>query len=143
MPYRFEEDVAIADVEFRAWGETLEETFRAAADATMNVMVSDLESIEYREERRIALENEQLDMLLFEFLGELVYHKDVDQLLLRVPQVAIDALDGVYRLESVARGERLDPERHEQGADVKAVTLHRFRLERTDGGWSAYVILDI
>ena len=33
MPYEFLEDVATADIAFRAWGETLEETFVAAATA--------------------------------------------------------------------------------------------------------------
>ncbi|MFL9455430.1 archease [Tolypothrix bouteillei VB521301_2] len=27
--------------------------------------------------------------------------------------------------------------------DVKAVTLHRFQLEKTNDGWTAMVILDI
>ena len=32
--YRFRGDVALADAAFEAWGETLEELFVAAADAT-------------------------------------------------------------------------------------------------------------
>jgi SHS2 domain-containing protein len=35
------------------------------------------------------------------------------------------------------------PARHRARADVKAVTLHRFRLEKKNGGWEAFVILDI
>jgi SHS2 domain-containing protein len=46
-------------------------------------------------------------------------------------------------LEAIACGEILDPERHHPRVDVKAVTLHHFRLERTDRGWRASVILDI
>ena len=34
-------------------------------------------------------------------------------------------------------GERIDPARHEQVADVKAVTLHGLRVERTEVGWQA------
>lgn len=37
----------------------------------------------------------------------------------------------------------LDPDRHQQRVDVKAVTLHQFHLEKTNGGWIAQVILDI
>jgi SHS2 domain-containing protein len=43
----------------------------------------------------------------------------------------------------VTQGETLDRDRHEQRVDVKAVTLHRFQLEKTDDGWIAMVILDI
>ena len=51
MPYRYLEDIATADVAFEAWGDTLEEMFVAAADATMNVMVSDLDTIAPVEKR--------------------------------------------------------------------------------------------
>ena len=45
MPYEFLDDVATADVAFRAWGETLEETFVAAATAVIHVMVENLDAI--------------------------------------------------------------------------------------------------
>jgi SHS2 domain-containing protein len=48
-----------------------------------------------------------------------------------------------YLLEAIALGEKLDPERHHPRVDVKAVTLHHFRLEKTERGWKALVILDI
>jgi len=37
----------------------------------------------------------------------------------------------------------LDAARHHQRADVKAVTLHDFSVEKEDGGWKARVLLDI
>jgi len=37
----------------------------------------------------------------------------------------------------------MDFRRHLFRADVKAVTLHRFRLEKSDEGWEAFVILDV
>ena len=143
MPYEFLEDVATADIAFRAWGEGLEETFAAAADATINVMVEELDSVQAREERDLKLQNDALDMLLFDFLQELIYYKDCERLLLRVPQIQIEKKDNRYLLQATARGERLDPDRHRTRVDVKAVTLHRFRLEKTDRGWEASVILDI
>lgn len=50
---------------------------------------------------------------------------------------------GAYRLEAEAAGERIDTGKHATGVDVKAVTLHRFRVEETPGGWRASVVLDI
>ena len=143
MPYKFLEDIAIADIAFKAWGKDLEETFTAAADATMNVMVEELDSIQPREKREIKLENSELDMLLFNFLQEFIYYKDSEQLMLRVSQVQIKGKDHDYVLEAILLGEKLDPNRHHPRVDVKAVTLHRFRLEKTDYGWETLVILDI
>ena len=143
MPYRYLEEIATADVAFEAWGSTIEGTFIAAADATMNVMVSDLATIAPREQRPLRAEAEALDMLLFELLQELVYFKDAEQLLLRVSQVRIQPKSGGWVLGADSYGERIDPRKHELIVDVKAVTLHRFQLEQTAEGWHVSVILDI
>jgi len=64
-----------------------------------------------------------LDLLLFNFLGELIYYKDSEQLLLQAQQVQISRkMD--YSSCSCS-GEMLDSHRHQQRVDVKAVTLHR------------------
>jgi SHS2 domain-containing protein len=143
MSYEFLEDVATADIAFRAWGNDLEALFKAAGDATLNVMIEDLDSIELKETRTFSLENDELDLLLFNFLQELVYYKDSEQLLLRAQQIQIEEKDGLHQLSSVTKGEVIDRDRHEQRVDVKAVTLHRFQLEKTEDGWTAMVILDI
>jgi len=143
MPYQFLEDIAIADIAFSAWGKDLEETFIAAADATMNVMVEDLDSIQPLEKREFRLQNEALDMLLFDLLQELIYYKDAEKFMLRIHQIKIKKDDGRHVLEAVALGEKLDSNRHRTRADVKAVTLHRFELVKTDRGWETTVILDI
>ncbi len=143
MPYEFLDDVATADIAFRAWGKDLEETFVAAADATMNVMVENLDSIDPRDRRQIKLENDMLDMLLFNFLQELIYYKDAEKLLLRVNQVKIKKSGQHFVLEGIGAGEKLDLSRHHTRVDVKAVTLHRFSLEKSDQGWRVFVILDI
>lgn len=143
MSYEFLEDVATADIAFLALGKDLEEVFNSAGDATMNAMIFNLEDIEPKEQRHITLENDALDMLLFNFLQEFVYYKDSEQLLLRSQQVEIEEKEGNYHLSAVMAGETLDSDRHEQRVDVKAVTLHQFKLEQTPDGWSAMVILDI
>ncbi len=143
MGYHYLDDFATADIAFEATGESVEQVFVAAAEATMNVMVEELRSIEARVEKRIVLKNRDLDMLLFDLLQELVYYKDAEQLLLRVKEIAITEREGTYLLHASAAGEKLDPERHEQRVDVKAVTLHQFRLQKIDGIWKALVILDI
>jgi len=143
MAYRYLEDFAIADIAFEATGRDLKELFSSAADATMNVMVEDLDTIEEREERDIKLRSGEPDMLLFDLLQEVIYYKDAEQLLLRIKNMTITRLAGAYVLRAVGTGERLDPLRHEQRADVKAVTLHHFKVEKTGGLWKALVILDV
>jgi len=143
MPYEFVDELTVADLAFHAWGRDLEETFVAAAGAVMNAMVEDLDSIQPRDTRLLSLEHDALDLLLFNFLQEFIYYKDAEQLLLRVQQLRIADTHQPYTLQATAVGEPIDPTRHRLRVDVKAVTLHRFSLMKSDGGWAATVILDI
>lgn len=141
--YEYLEELATADIAFRATGDTLEEVFRAAADATLNVMIEDLESVEKKEARECLLRNGELDLLLFDFLQEIIFFKDSEQLLLRAEKLEISEKGDEHLLHAILKGETLDPEKHAQRVDVKAVTLHRFELKRNERGWEATVILDI
>jgi len=75
--------------------------------------------------------------LLFNFLGELIYYKDSEQLLL---QAGSDLEKNGLQQLSVVKERCSTPI---DAVDVKAVTLHRFQLEKTNDGWTAMVILDI
>ena len=143
MPYHYLEEIGTADIAFEATGRDLPELFTDAADATTNVMIDNLDAIEPRETRQIELSNDKIDMLLFDFLQELIYLKDAERLLLRVRDAQIDKKEGKYFLKAEAAGETLDAARHHQRADVKAVTLHDFSVEKENGGWKATVLLDI
>ena len=143
MPYTYLEEIAIADIAFRATGKTEEEVFAAAADATVNVMVEDPVTIQDRERIPLKLENDALDLLLFDFLNEFVYLKDAKGLLMRVGRIRIGRQDSRFTLSGELYGEKLDPLRHPLRGDVKAVTLHHFDLRKTDDGWEATVVLDI
>ncbi|GAB4377534.1 MAG: archease [Elainellaceae cyanobacterium] len=143
MPYEFLEDIATADIAFHAWGNDLEGVFKSAGDAVINTMIDNLEAIVLTETRKFELEDDALDLLLFNFLQEFVYYKDSELLLLRPQQVQIAPKASGYSLNAITQGERLDRDRHHQRVDVKAVTLHQFQLQKTDQGWTAQVILDI
>jgi len=142
-PYRYLEEIATADVAFEALGATKEETFLAAADATLNTMVEEIGTVAPVERRVFSLAAGSLDLLLFELLQELVYRKDAERLLLRIRDVRIEEAGSGYRLHAEAIGETIDPERHSLLADVKAVTLHRLVVERIPDGWRAVVVLDV
>ena len=143
MPYTYLEESAVADIAFEAAGGTLEELFQSAADAVTNVMVEELDTITFKESRTFNEENKAIDLLLFDFLQEIIYYKDSEQLMLRAPEVKIEETGKAYRLTAKFKGEALDPKKHEQRVDVKAVTLHQFSVEKAGEGWAAHVILDI
>lgn len=143
MGYVILEELTRADLAFRAEEPTLEELFRTAWRATLEVMLPPPASLQARERRSIRLAKPAVDLLLFDFLSELVYYKDAEGLLLAVQSLVLRQEPAGCTLEAEAAGERADPERHRLGTDVKAVTLHRFALERTPAGWRATVVLDL
>ena len=108
MPYHYLEEIGTADIAFEATGRDLPELFRDAADATTNVMIDNIEAIHARETRQIELSNDKLDMLLFDFLQELIFLKDAERLLLRIREVQIAERDELYFLKATAEGEPLD-----------------------------------
>ncbi len=141
--YTYLEGVATADVAYRAWGRTLNDLFFASAQALMNVMVEELLSIRKQQQRDVSLEDDQLDMLLFQFLGEFVFFKDAEHLLLVPEQISITNSSKKWQVKSVLSGEEICPQKHQLNVDVKAVTLHHFHLQQAKNGWESVVVLDI
>ena len=83
-----------------------------------------------------------LDLLLFDWLSELIYRKDRDRELFASADVEITG-DGPYRLRAVLHGAAIDPARMALRADPKAVTFHQFALTPADGAWRARIVIDI
>ena len=143
MPYRFLEEIAIADVAFEATGSTLEELFSDAARAVTNTQVKNIEDVEDKESKQIELKAGNIEDLLHEFLEELVFYKDTEQLLLSEFDIRIEKKNGTYFLTGTAKGETIDTSRHETLVEVKAITWHMFEVKKTDGEWKARVVLDV
>ncbi|MBU5615364.1 archease [Geomonas azotofigens] len=143
MPFEYRGDIAHADVAFDASASTLGELFREAAQATMQVMVENLAQVRPAQTLELKLEQENEEMLLFDFLNELIFYKDARRLILLPTEIAIAPSDGGLTVRATLAGEEIDPIRHELMTDVKAVTMLRYKVERVPQGWRATVVLDV
>lgn len=143
MPYRFRDDIAIADVAFEAEGQTPSELFSNAALAVTNTMVKDINSVERKVVKDFQLEADDLETLLYGFLQELIFYKDAELLLFSRYDLDIREEKGKWLLSANIRGEELNQEKHQLVADVKAVSLHNFKVRKRTDGWRAEVILDV
>lgn len=141
MPFRYLEELSSADAAFEASGSTLEEVFRDSAVATFEVM-ADTKTVKPLLTHKIMLENEAVDGLLIDWLSELVFLKDSESLLFSVFDVNIKKND-VYMLKGVAKGDKIDREKHNLRSDVKAVTYHLLEVKKAGDKWVARVVLDI
>ena len=143
MPYKYLEDIAIADVAFEATGKTLVELFESAGLALTNTQVKDLKKIEEKISKEIEVKAASVEMLLFNFLQELIFLKDAEQLLLKKFEIKILPNKKGWELKAKVYGEKINPEKHELLVDVKAVSLHLFKVEELKDGWRATVVLDV
>jgi SHS2 domain-containing protein len=138
--YKFLEDVAIADSAFEAEGESLEELFEACAQATFEVM-AETKTVQPRNKVEIELKCDDLEELLFNWLAELIYLKDLKATLFSRYKIKIEKPDG-YKLHAFMWGESIDVKKHKVKIDVKAVTYHLLEVKKMDDKWTAKVILD-
>ncbi|HYB41203.1 MAG TPA: archease [Candidatus Methylomirabilis sp.] len=139
--YTFPEDSVLADCAMEVEGSSLDDLFETAAMALACIMV-DPTTVAMTVERAIALDADELDILLYDWLSELIFLKDRDGEVFPSARVRVTG-KGPYQLRADLHGGRLDRSTTALGADPKAVTLHRFALEPVDGGWRATVVIDI
>lgn len=138
-----------ADVGIRGRGDSLDALFVAMARGLFAV-IADPETVQQphtvqpdtadmERRRSIRLDADTTADLLHDWLEELnALHQIHGELYGRFTvQVA------GTRLTAVAEGEAIDPERHDLRVEVKAVTWHDLRVDRTAEGYEAFVLLDI
>ena len=128
----------VADVGVAGEGSTVEEAFAAAARAMFGIMVS-LDRVETPEEVSLECTAPDVELLLVSWLNTLLAEADVREMVFSDFDVVIEG----DRLRGRARGERLDPSRHEPGVEVKGATLTELRVARGPEGWRAQTVVDV
>ncbi len=139
--FKYLEDVATADIAFMAEGKTLEEMFSNAALATTQAMV-EVEKVNPTVERFFELESDDDEQLLYDFLSEIVFFKDSENLIFSKFQVNIDG----GKLSATIFGEEFNEDMGYK-VDVKAITMHMLKIEKylndKEEGFRCTVVLDI
>lgn len=130
-----------SDYAFEVFADSLPELFRGAGIAMMGAMIS-IENFKADKIWDFNLTADTLDLLLFDFLGELVYLKDVDVALFKDYEINIEE-NQEFKLYCKAHGANIDYEKDELLTDVKAVTMHKFELEKKENDWYCHVIVDL
>ena len=128
-----------ADLGLRVTATDLPALFCEAAKGLFSIIVADPRSVVAREQLRLEVPGQRHDELLFDWLSELLYLFESKRMLLAEFEVEIDA----HGLRATVTGEPWEPSRHLLEHEVKAITYHRLKVERTSNGWLAEVIVDI
>ena|SRR3989344_2415039 len=140
MKYKFFDHTA--DVLFESYGKDLNELFTNSALALQEIQV-ELKTVSPKTKKSFKLENTAVDMLLFNFLQELVYLKDADEIVFSKFKVNIKQTKAAYSLTAICWGEKISLKKHTLNVDAKAITLHQFEVKKVKSKWTARVIVDI
>jgi SHS2 domain-containing protein len=128
-----------ADVGIRARADTVEELFAEAARGLFALMIENLDAVQTVEEVAFQVSADDIEELFHDWLAELLFAFNARRLALAEFHVRIDA----SVLTATARGEPIDPKRHEIAVEVKAITWCGLKVERQPDGWLAEVVVDI
>jgi SHS2 domain-containing protein len=128
-----------ADVGLRIRADTLNELFAEAGRGLFSLIVPELATVEPRKTIHLEVAGAPTELLLFDWLSELLYVYETRHLLLADFDVTVSETG----LAATARGEPIDHHRHQLDHEVKAITYHGLKLERAGEGWLAELIVDI
>jgi SHS2 domain-containing protein len=132
----------IADAKFKAYGSSLEEAYENAALAMFNVMIN-TSGLGVGESRDIEIRSPDMKGLLVEWLCELLYLFEVDEIVFSEFKInSIEKTSDGFSLKGKASGEPIDLLRHTFDTQVKAVTFHDLQVESDKTGrfWVQVVV---
>ena len=133
-----------ADVQARCWGKSLEEAFNQTAYSLMATITPNLKKISAKVEKKIRIEAEDKEALLFDFLSELLYIFDVEELVFNNIKVQIiKESEDLYVLNALLRGEKFDKSKHEIGVEVKAITYSFMEITESKNKVEISIVFDI
>jgi SHS2 domain-containing protein len=116
-----------ADLGLAAYGETLAEAFANAAGGMFSI-IAEPDGVKVVESRRVEIDADDVEGLLFEWLNALLYYFDVEGIIFR----RFDIIDlKERRLAAECYGEKYDPARHRLKTGVKSATYHMLEVDRT------------
>lgn len=133
-----------ADVQARCWGKSLEEAFNQTAYSLMATITPNLKKISAKVEKKIRIEAEDNEALLFDFLSELLYIFDVEELVFNniIVQI-IKESEELYVLNALLSGEKFDKSKHEIGVEVKAITYSFMEITESKNKVEISIVFDI
>lgn len=119
----------MTDAVIEAYGDTLEEAFENAARALNETMI-DLKTVVPDREVRITASGHDLHSLLFDWLDKVMLLLVADGIVMSEFSVKIVKQNGTYSLESIAKGEKLNLDKHHYKVEIKAVTYHEMEIKQ-------------
>lgn len=137
MPYELIDHTA--DIGIAVTAESMEALFETAAHA-MFEQITDTRTLTGSMKTRLTITGIDREDLMINWLRELLFLWNGREYLLKQASIEKIADTG---LTARVWYDSFDRQIHEIFADIKAVTYHGIRVEKSDAGWKATIIFDV
>lgn len=137
MKYKFIDHTA--DIAFEVYGSDLRELFENAALAFYDAFV-DTSKLRMEREVKVECEGEDVEIALYRWLNELLYLFDTEFFAAKNVKAEVEESDSI-KATGALKGGKFSAEMVK--VEPKAITLHKFRVEKTDKGYVAFIVVDI
>ena len=128
-----------ADIGVRGFGANIEQAFEQAALA-LTAVITDVEKVTPAEMIRIFCEAPDAELLLVDWLNQLVYEMATRSMLFSRFKLHIED----HRLAAQAWGETVQAQRHQPAVEVKGATYTELSVaQQPDGSWLAQCVVDV
>jgi len=127
-----------ADIGIRGFGDSMAEAFENAALAMYSVIVN-VQTIEPKERRGVAVSAPDRELMLIEWLNALLSLSDIDRMVFSKFEVKIEGTS----LIGTAWGDALDRVRHQPRVEIKGATYHMLSVQERDNRYVAQCVVDV
>lgn len=128
-----------ADMGIRGFGATKEQAFAQAALA-LTAIITDLQTIEPKEQVEISCQGDDDELLFLSWLNALLYEMVTRNMLFSKFEINFIG----NHLQAKAWGEPVDIKKHDPAVEVKAATYTDLKVEQDEkGNWVAQCVVDV
>lgn len=133
-----------ADVKFEAYGKTYEEVFINSGYAFSNITL-DTTKVEKKLIKKINLISQDIISLLYDFLEELILLFEVEHFVLsEISKLELDRENNKLFVKLLGDYINEDNDgKYEFKHNIKAVTYNDMKIDKSDNGFTATVVVDI
>jgi len=142
VDYEILDNITSADIAVSVKADNLNELFMKSGIALVSEMTDEPDLIREREKRSGTLNHQELELLFFQFLNEILFYKDAEGLILKPAYVDIKTEAGEYLCNYLLAGEKIDESLCGFRIDIKGVSLHHLKIEEEGGIFKGIAVFD-
>jgi SHS2 domain-containing protein len=126
-----------ADVKIQIHAPTLEALFSDACDAIMQIIYGTSRKGILKKD--IAITSQDIDSLLLDFLSEVLFVSEVEEIVFSKADVHIDGTN----LHAELEGEPFNRQKHAKGTEVKGISYSGLSIRHDANGFMVEILFDV